>query len=428
MLGLLNHEKLLVGYDIGDDYAQISYAFSEEGEVETLSAVAGEQKFNIPAALCKRPGVNQWFYGKEALRFAEEEDGILVQDLFEMAVDGEPVQIEGEGYDPISLLTLFMKRTLGMLSQTASVDKIYGMVITCETMDARRLEVLSQAAGGLRLKTDRIYFQSHEECYYDYMLHQPEELWMEQSALCDYRKDRLLIYYLECNRRTTPVVVHIESVEEPFFCYENMPETEELRSQRIERLDREFQEAADRMCKNRHLNSVYLIGENFSKEWMKESLRSLCRGRRVFQGSNLYSKGACWGMQERLRPGKAGKSHVFLGNDKLRANIGMKILRQGEEVYFAILDAGVNWFEAENTFEFYMQGGKSIDIMITPLIGKDGKLATIVLEDLPEELSRLRARFYMSEENRMVVELEDLGLGELRESAHHTWKEEVVIY
>lgn len=428
MLGLLNHAKVLVGYDLGHDCAQISYAFAEEGEAETLSYVAGEQKFNIPAALCKRPGVNQWFFGKEALRFAAEEDGILVEDLLGIALDGEPIQIEGEGYEPVSLLTLFVKRTLGLLSQAISADKIYGMVISCETMDEAHLDVLSKMVEGLRLKTERIYFQSHQECYYDYMLRQPEELWTEQSLLFDYRGERILAYHLECSRRTTPKVVFIEGREYPFFSWESLPETQELRTQRLERLDREFSQIAEDACKNRSVSSVYLIGEHFSDQWMKESLKILCRGRRVFQGSNLYSKGACYGLQERLKVSEAGKSHVFLGNDKLRANVGMKLLRQGEEVYVAVLDAGVNWFEARRQMDFYIQDGNCPELMITPLMGKGAKLARIVLEDLPEGLTRLRARFYMTDKNRMAVEIRDLGLGELRASSEHKWKEELIIY
>ena len=109
MLGLLNHDKLLVGYDLGDEISQISYAVLESEEVETLSSVAGEQNYNIPTVLCKREGVNQWFYGKEALRYAKEQNGILVQNLVSLAMDGEPVQIEGKSYNPVALLALFLK-------------------------------------------------------------------------------------------------------------------------------------------------------------------------------------------------------------------------------------------------------------------------------------------------------------------------------
>lgn len=428
MLGLRNHDRLLVGYDLGDDFSQISYAFSESEEIETLSSVAGELKFNIPTVLCKRQGVNQWFYGKEALRYAREQDGILIRNLLSLAVDGEPVQIEGKSYEPVALLALFLKRSLGLLSQVSSADKIYAMAITCEHLEHRLIEVLGQASAGIRLKSDRIFFQSHMESYYNYIIHQPQELWAEESVLCDYRKDRILAYRMECNKHTTPAVAFIENREYPFFSYESMPEAQSLREQRTERMDREFLSIAEELCRNRKVCSFFLIGDDFSEDWMKESLRCLCRGRRVFQGNNLYSKGACYGLQEKFNASEIGKSHVFLGNDKLRANIGMKILRQGEESYLALLDAGTNWFEAEQTVEFYLQDGNCLELMITPLIGKGNKLAQMILEDFEGGLRRMKARFFMAEENQMTVEIEDLGLGEFIPATHHIWKEEITVY
>lgn len=138
----------------------------------------------------------------------------------------------------------------------------------------------------------------------------------------------------------------------------------------VEKSDEKFLEIATQLCENRMVSSVYLIGEEFSQEWMKESLRYLCRGRRVFQGNNLFSKGACYSMMERLHPSENGQNHVYLGQDKLKSNIGMKVRRQGEESYQALLDAGINWYEAQNTMEFYLLEGRAVEILITSLTGK----------------------------------------------------------
>ncbi len=424
---LLGNDKLIVGYDLGDDYAQISYCIAG-GEVETLSSVAGAEYYNIPTVLCKREQVNQWFYGREALRYADENQGILVKNLLRLAIDGEEVQIEGKTFEPVALLTLFVKRSLGMLSQITSSDKIDALMITCEALDYRILEVLSQVVSGLKMKLGQVSFQSHTESFYNYMIHQEPELWSRQVLLCDYRGSSVKVYRMECNKRTTPIVAFIGNEEYPFLSYEPMPESETLRAEKYERMDGEFLELMTRVCENQLISSVYLIGEHYSGEWMKESLRFLCRGRRVFQGSNLYSKGACFGMQERLSASDAGKTHVFLGNDKLKANIGMNILRRGAESYYALLDAGVNWFEAEQTMECYLQEGNEIELRIMPLVGKNGKIARIVLDDMTESISRIRLHLYLKEENWLVAEITDLGLGEIRPASGHVWREEIELY
>ena len=98
-----NSKKVAVGYDLGKAASQISYCVLDTDEVETVSSVAGTEQYNIPTVLCKRSGVNQWFYGKEALKYAKEEEGILVEDLLTLAERGEEVMIEGEGYDPTEI-------------------------------------------------------------------------------------------------------------------------------------------------------------------------------------------------------------------------------------------------------------------------------------------------------------------------------------
>ena len=120
-------DKIIIGYDLGNAFSQISYSYlSQDCEVETLSCVAGEEHYNIPTVLCKRQGTGQWLFGREALRFAQEypEEAILVEGLVGLAVTGGQVLVDGEAYEPVALLTLFMKRSLGLLSLVSAPERI----------------------------------------------------------------------------------------------------------------------------------------------------------------------------------------------------------------------------------------------------------------------------------------------------------------
>ena len=131
-MGILSSDKLIVGYDLGNEYSQISFAVSESEEPQTLSQVAGAQVYNIPTALYKRRGTNQWLYGREALK-ADSGEGVLVENLFSMALGREPVVIDGESFDPVALLALFFRR-----SQTygADADLRYPEPGECGSADA----------------------------------------------------------------------------------------------------------------------------------------------------------------------------------------------------------------------------------------------------------------------------------------------------
>ncbi len=419
-------EKLIIGYDLGNSYSQISFCTSDNDEPETLSVVAGGENYNIPTMLCKRKGINQWFYGKDAIKHAQTEEGFPVKDLISKARNGEMVVVEEEEFDPVALLTLFVKRSLTLLSTISLSADIYALMITCEMLDNKMVDILNRVIAGLSLKTKNIFVQGHVESFYFYTLYQPEELWMRQVLVCDYEADYIKVYRLECNRRTTPVVAFVEESEYPFVEFSGLLQDESLNKSLAEQMDRRFLPILKEICEGRMISSVYLIGEGFKGEWMEESLRYLCRGRRVFQGNNLYSKGACLGMKEKLSSSIKGKSHVFLGNEKLKANIGMKVLRQGDDSYYALMDAGVSWFEAQCSMEFLLEEGNIFSLVITPLNGRDIKFAQITLEGLPIRngaASRLLLDMRMTSENTIELTVEDLGFGELFPSAHQKWTE-----
>ena len=169
---------------------------------------------------------------------------------------------------------------------------------------------------------------------------------------------------------------------------------------------------------------VYLIGDGYKDGWASESLRYLCRGRRVFQGNNLYSKGACYGIREKLGIEPIGEEYVFLGLDKLKANIGMRVLRRGEESYFALMDAGVNWFETKKEFHVILEDGDALSLLLTPLDGQEPKQVDMILEGIekrPRWTTRLEIKTEMLSERELSVRVKDLGFGSFFPASGGEW-------
>ncbi len=413
-MGLLGNDKLIVGYHLENKYSQISVALSEKGDPVTLSTASGAQEFNIPTVLCKRKGTDQWAYGREAIRMREAGEGTLVENLVELARTGEPVAVEGETYHPVALLALFIKRSLGLISTVSASEKIGAMMITCPVIDKTWKEIMEQIVRGLKMKPDTLFLQSYPESFYYFMIQQPTELWSQQSLLFHYEEDRIKVYRLECNRRAIPNVAYVTEQEFPLWSMGSP-----------EKADAAFLNIVREVCGERLISSVYLIGDGFAGDWMKESLRVLCRGRRVFQGNNLFGKGACLGMRERLHESQVGKEYVFLGQDKLKTNVGMQLMSGSEPMYQPLLDAGVNWYEAEGLLEFYIQEGQSLQLVLTPLAAGVKRNVEVPLEGITQALTRVQMHLYMEKENILAVEVTDLGLGKLRETSGQVWKQEI---
>lgn len=418
LLGIKNDtgagERVVIGYDLDDYNAQISYCPLGSYDAETVSSVMGNEIYDIPTVLCKRLEVNQWYYGREALRQAEAGTGTLVEGLFEKARKGIPVVVEDEEYDPVLLLSLFVKKSLSILSAVVPLTKIAGVMFTTNTIDEQTVKIFGTIVEGLSLKTKQIYFQSHVESLFFYTIHQPKDIWTGQVLACEYEKDIMITHRLMFNQNTTPVVAFSETE-----CFNNIE---------IGNKDRNFLNILHKNCDGRYVSSIQLIGNGYKEEWYKDSLKYMCVNRRVFAGNNLYSKGACYGILEKLSPSQLGREYIYLGKDKLKTNIGMEVLKRGQVAYLALLDAGVNWYEAKAEVEFIVEEGDELNFRLSSLIGNKVYTETMILEEMPERkkgTNRVRLQMEMVSDKRAHIVVEDLGFGEFYSSTNLVWEKEI---
>ncbi len=413
---LQEDDCVVIGYDLDDLNAQISYCPLGNYEAETVSSVMGSEIYDIPVVLCKRTEVNQWYYGREALRQAEEGAGTLVEGIFEKARKGIPVIVEDEEYDPVLLLSLFVKKSISILSAVVPLSKIVGVMFTTGIIDEKNVKIFETIVEGLALKTKEVFFQSHVESLFFYTIHQPEDVWNGQVLVCEYEKDMMITHRLEFNRNTTPVVA--------------FSETEKYNNIEIGNKDRNFLNILHKNCDGRYVSSIQLIGNGYKEEWYKDSLKYMCVNRRVFAGNNLYSKGACYGILEKLRPSDVGKKHLYLGKDKLKANVGMEVLKRGQKSYLVLLNAGVNWYEVGTDVEFIIPKGNEIEFRISSLTGNNIYTETMILEEMPERkagTNRVRLSMRMLSDSTIYVEVTDLGFGEFYPATNKKWEKEIVL-
>ena len=169
--------KVVVGFDLGDDYSQISYCRQNQSMPDTISLVMGEEQYNIPTLLCKRTGVEEnvaWLIGKEALKAAKEGQGVLVENLVLLARDNASVKVNEEELTAEYLLEIFVKKALAMLSAYIVSEDIAAVAFTMKDMNTDVMKMLSNISKHAVYRKTEIYFLSHEDCFFQYMIHQPE--------------------------------------------------------------------------------------------------------------------------------------------------------------------------------------------------------------------------------------------------------------
>ncbi len=425
-----------LGYDICEEYSQISYFASNADKPDTLSVVTGVEQYNIPTVLAKKKGESIWYFGKEAVSRIESGDAISAGNLIANARKKIPLQIENTVYDPIALLALFIRRSLSLLSMEAPLEHVSRIVFTSRVLDEDMIGILNQVKQSLNFQSATIMYQSYEESLYYFMLNQPRDLWLKDAFVADYSFGKIWMYRLKLNRRTKPVVATIDKIEidDLALAKKELPTD----TRKLEMLDEQLLYYLKKNLDKSITSSVFLLGEAFKNtQWLQRTLKYLCNGgRRVFQGNNLFSKGASIAAMEQERPSEFMKNFVLLGEDKVRFNVGMKLLKTGQLVYYALVDAGVSWFDVGKTFSVILENVGTIDepsllaMEVIPVTGGKPHFMYMPLDGLvsrKRRMTRLLIQLDMINRNVLRVHVTDQGFGEFVPSSQKEWIREMTL-
>lgn len=407
----MEKRKLYIGLDIGTKYAMVSYCMKGMLEPETVSKVAGSEMYQIPQLLYKRQGLGQWFYGEEAAEMAQRFSGALLDSLYVRAAAREEVVLDEQSYTYVELFTLYIKKLLALPAKLDPNVEIEQLVITAESLNRESMELFSEVMEKLDITAGHFAVIDYPESFYYYAMSQNRELWLHNAVLFDYRKSDLIYLSLERNAKPRAQVVSL---------------TEQNFGPLAAQKDAAFLHVLKNAFGKRVISAVYLIGDGFDGDWMKDSLQYLCHGRRVFIGKNLYAKGASYAasVMGKIRPWEFS----YKSGNELRFHISIKIKDRGELAFYPLVDAGENWYDSGGECEILLSGSPEIDFWIQEADSREARIETLELTDLPErpdKLTRLRIAAKPVASDRVAVTIRDLGFGEICRSSDKTWEYEM---
>ena len=397
-----------IGIDLSDKCAMVSFYQEHMQEPETASAIAGSENFYIPTLLAKRKGLGQWYYGDDARKMAKTTEVICIDALLRRAVNNETIRIEDESYESWELLGLFLKKVMELPMKLGNVTSCDRLILTVERLSRENMEVFWKIAPKLGLRPDQFMVIDHKESFYYFALSQTEDLWIHDVYMFENDGENLHYYGLKRNMRTTPQVVSIkESVRMPLEMDK----------------DEEFLRMLQKAFENQIVSSVYLVGEGFQGNWMKNSLTYLCRGRRVFVGNNLFSKGACYAGY--VRDHEERWRCIYMGENEMKFNLSIKTKDKGNLSFHTLITAGKNWFETKGQCEIILSGTPEIDFWKQLPNSREAVIETLELTDLPQRpdrTTRLRITVTPVADDKVEVEIKDLGFGEIFRATDKVWK------
>ena len=407
-------KNLIVGMDLNRKESQICYY--ERGSQDAVSAPVkvGSTRVAFPTVLSRIPESGEWHYGLEAEFFAEQKNGVLVDQLYDLCADGNSFSVDGEEFSGGDLLAVFLKQALTMLGVTDPPRQIDGIMITVPALTKPFVQAIRKAYEKLSIPRGRAYLQDYKESFYFHTLYQKPEIWTRKVGLFQFEEENVSFESLSMNHRTKPVTAQVEEGKTIHLSGEPQQK------------DEQFRALVEESLKDELYSSVFILGEAFDKSWAVRSTALLCRGkRRVFCGDNLFAKGACFGARDKVEE-RSLKGYLYLGNDLIRYNVGMEMKINGSPAYYPLVTAGVNWYETEKECEFLMDGIRDLVFVVSKM--EDGKryrysMALPGLPDRPDKTTRLRLHMEYDSPRRCQIDVEDLGFGEMFPSSGKKWHE-----
>ena len=297
----MEQKNLILGFDFGEKYSQFCCYDRGTHTAVSIPVKEGEEAVEFPTAIAKKRNEETWKTGPDAEKSAHAENGIWLDNLYEICMGSRICQIENRDYTPGEVLGTFLREALKMIGIERPDQQIQAMMITTGHLTRPFVENVREAYKIIGLPRGRAYLQEHDESFYCHVLNQKPELWSRKVGLFFLKDEEASFSELSISRKTKPATVTVKRGPKAALSIEPMER------------DRDFCHLMGEAMGNEIYSSVFLVSEEFDLAWADNSLRQLKKNqRRIFGGTNLFAQGACFSAREKVEERRL-KGYLFLG-------------------------------------------------------------------------------------------------------------------
>lgn len=296
-------------------------------------------------------------------------------------------------------------------------DRIDIITVCLENYTRERAQNIEDIVSGYGIRTANIYVQSYKQSYLHYVLSQNPEIWVNDVGLFEYGAGGLIYRQLAVDRRKTPYIVGI--VEKDYSNIMPYEDTGDAGRGYV------LENVAGNAIHKQILSAIYVTGKGFDGEWADETLKKLCRGRRVFKGQNLYVDGACYTSKRYSKSNKT-PDYIYIDDDMIPVHVSVNVYADASKQELIIAKAGTLWYDIDNSIYIIPDGENELQINITNVITRAKSKHLISLDFLSAERldmkTRLRLRVRFQDMGRCIVTLTDEGFGDIFKSSRRMYE------
>ncbi len=290
------------------------------------------------------------------------------------------------------------------------------MVLTADETDGEIADIYEKFKDEEFKYVPDIRLINEREALFHYVINQPTELKGFEVLVIDFTSEELKIRRAITQKGRAPIPVSVEDEDAEGLVKPGEAMTEEQRERALAVLDESLAKLCEKIFEEHVVTGIYLLGSLFEAGWYVSTRDVLCKRRRVFVGSNLYSRGACLYASDKVFDREKADAYLYFSDEILKFNIGVKVRRDGAEVSEFLIEGGNAWRHEKAVFNFIPEHDMSLPIVIRPVLGeiKD----RIVPLPLPKEKDRdpksirYKCELTFDSDTELRVVVEDIGMGE----------------
>jgi hypothetical protein len=180
-----------------------------------------------------------------------------------------------------------------------------------------------------------------------------------------------------------------------------------------------FENVANTVLYKQIISTLYFTGSGFEGGWADEVIRSLCVGRRVFYGQNLFTKGACYAAKE-LSGDQKLSDIILLNDDMITSSLSLRVYCDTKYKEVTFSEAGEIWYEVNKSIEVIPEGEAELEIILKNIMTRDVIREKFILNQFPERpdrMTRLEINFTCKDKSTGILKVTDLGFGEFYSEA-----------
>lgn len=476
-----------IGFDLCDDDSFISYWDDRKQQPQSINTTGGYGSEQIPTVVGYNSNTKEWLVGQEAMLNEEQEGIYYINNFVEKLGDSTTYRIDHKEYSVVDIVAVFFKETLDYIKKINPNSFIGAIMVTTQKVTGCSNEAITEALERYGIPKGKIYVQSYLESGVSYIV--SENLPQKRAGIFNLTQTGLQYYQISMQNLLSTLQIQVEEVDmshllngesinnivkdyiaELFkvmrkkvelteeeealinhvyyrnrqFIFSKLTQNQkaniyfnslyppvrielspDVLVRQIGGIDLKFEKISEEILQNNLVTALFLVGSGFGVPWANQSLKSLVRGRRVFQGQNLFCHGACYSIGVIQGVFKQPKLLV-VGKGIIETDYGIQVNSKKDEVFVPIIKAGTPWYSADASVDVLLDEMDEILIVEKESNTKYKTVCSVKLNNLPRrpnKTSKVNIHMQFASEEEGRVEVTDLGLGQIFPGSYRKWEQ-----